>query len=204
MKAILMSVQPKWCELIASGKKIIEVRKTKPKLDVPFKVYMYCTKNELLTKSNYNGSIYVASNKKYQKSLEKNGNVTLSGKVIGEFVCDNINTIELCREDVIEVGRCEREYVAAESACMNYNDFLRYLGGRIGYGYHISDLVIYDKPKELSEFNKLCKTTVEYEGEICSDCLNCDWCIDDDYAMKCDRSLARPPQSWCYVEEVQV
>ena len=46
MKAVLMSIQPKFCELIASGKKTVEVRKTKPKLETPFKVYIYCTKDK--------------------------------------------------------------------------------------------------------------------------------------------------------------
>ena len=44
-KAVLLSVQPKWCELIATGKKTIEIRKTKPKIKVPFKAYIYCTKD---------------------------------------------------------------------------------------------------------------------------------------------------------------
>ena len=43
-KAVLISIKPKWCELIASGKKTVEVRKTNPKLDTPFKCYIYCTK----------------------------------------------------------------------------------------------------------------------------------------------------------------
>ena len=88
MKEVLISIQPKQCKLIANGTKTIEVRKTKPKLETPFKCYIYCTKSELLTKSHYNGNIYVASSKKYQNALEYNGNITLSGKVIGEFVCD--------------------------------------------------------------------------------------------------------------------
>lgn len=46
-KAVLMSTQPKWCELIANGKKTVEVRKTRPKLKTPFKVYIYCTKGKL-------------------------------------------------------------------------------------------------------------------------------------------------------------
>ena len=45
MKAVLISIQPKWGELIASGKKTVEIRKTKPKLETPFKVYIYCTQN---------------------------------------------------------------------------------------------------------------------------------------------------------------
>ena len=43
-KAVLISIQPKWCELIASGKKTVEVRKTKPKLETPFKCYIYATR----------------------------------------------------------------------------------------------------------------------------------------------------------------
>ena len=45
MKSVLISIKPKWCELIVSGKKTVEVRKTKPKLETPFKCYIYCTKN---------------------------------------------------------------------------------------------------------------------------------------------------------------
>ena len=43
MKAVLISLRPKWCEKIASGEKKIEVRKTRPKLQTPFKCYIYCT-----------------------------------------------------------------------------------------------------------------------------------------------------------------
>ena len=32
MKSVLISIQPKWCELIASGQKTVEVRKSKPKM----------------------------------------------------------------------------------------------------------------------------------------------------------------------------
>ena len=43
-KAVLISIRPEWCDLIVRGKKTIEVRKTRPKLETPFKVYIYCTK----------------------------------------------------------------------------------------------------------------------------------------------------------------
>ena len=43
MKAILLSIRPEWCDLIIRGQKTIEVRKTRPKLETPFKVYIYCT-----------------------------------------------------------------------------------------------------------------------------------------------------------------
>lgn len=43
---LMLSIKPKWCELIASGRKTIEVRKTRPKLETPFKCYIYCTKDK--------------------------------------------------------------------------------------------------------------------------------------------------------------
>ena len=42
-KAVMLSIRPKWVEKIANGEKTIEVRKTRPKLDTPFKCYIYCT-----------------------------------------------------------------------------------------------------------------------------------------------------------------
>ena len=50
MKSVLISIRPMWCELIASGKKTIEVRKTRPKIETPFKCYIYCTKPKMITK----------------------------------------------------------------------------------------------------------------------------------------------------------
>ena len=74
-KTVLLSIKPKYCEFIANGKKTIEVRKTKPELELPFKCYIYCTKsNDGLIKGDISTTVdYVAKN---------------SGKVIGEFVCD--------------------------------------------------------------------------------------------------------------------
>ena len=64
------------------------------------------------------------------------------------------------------------------------------------YGWHISDLVIYDKPKELSKFYKTCGT---------QDCDGCQfWFNNGEYAaceIRSNRQLHRSPQSWCYVEK---
>ncbi len=48
MIAVLCSVQPQWCELIANGKKTIEIRKTIPKIPTPFKGYIYCNNTYIL------------------------------------------------------------------------------------------------------------------------------------------------------------
>ena len=81
MKAVLISIQPKWCELIASGKKTIEVRKTAPKFDKPFKVYIYETKDK-----KYDG---IGVHWENGRDFIHNG-----GKVIGEFICDDLLAIE--------------------------------------------------------------------------------------------------------------
>lgn len=201
MKSVLISIKPKWCELIASGKKTIEVRKTKPKLETPFKCYIYCTKGELLTRSNYNGKIYVASSPKYQKALEKNGNITLSGKVIGEFVCDEITYLGNISADpwcylLGDVHEWDKRLVT-NGACLTEEELLKY-GGK--NGWHISDLIIYDKPRELSDFRKPCI----YGEESDVSCFLCDKSgYRPDMHIDCFNEVTRPPQSWCYVEEAE-
>lgn len=133
-KAVLISIQPKWCELIANGKKTIEVRKSRPKLEVPFKCFIYCSlgnpKNphELLEIHSPNGKIRKAN-----------------GKVIGEFVCDEIE--ELKRNTVFNAPALYSQ------SCLTRDEYFTYIGNKIAYIWHISDLKIYDIPKELSEFN---------------------------------------------------
>ena len=136
MKAVLMSIQPKWCELIASGKKTVEVRKTKPKLETPFKVYIYCTQG--LFKD-----LGVIGEEMYQKRM----------KVIGEFVCDEIIRLNYsCGSYRCDgLNRLENDRIASASQLSLY-DIRNYLSCNGGYAWHISDLAIYDKPKELSEF----------------------------------------------------
>ena len=192
MKAILMSIQPKWCELIASGKKTLEVRKTKPKLDVPFKVYIYESGgDERVGNGNFN--VYVKG--KGRK------------KVIGEFVCDMLVWV-VAHPDIFAVHACFYKK-AIEDACLTEDEVDIYSGGSDVYGYHISDLVIYDKPKELSEFRSICR---EYDKER-PGCGDCDYYYSESnesigFYEEClcngMKPLARPPQSWCYVKEVQL
>ena len=42
-KSVITSVSPQECELIASGKQTMLVRKTRPKIETPFKCYIYMT-----------------------------------------------------------------------------------------------------------------------------------------------------------------
>jgi predicted transcriptional regulator len=169
MKSVLISIQPKWCELIASGRKTVEVRKTKLKLDTPFKCYIYCTKGDPLMKTA--GNKFFIDNG-YRDGENLYGLYELAnGKVIGEFVCDRIVEFENSLFD-----EALRETV--ERSCVPMYDLLVYLGKQdYGYGWHISDLVIYDEPKPLSNFHH-CGVNYHFNPPI-----------------------TRPPQSWCYVTE---
>ena len=88
MREVMISVQPKWCELIANGKKTIEIRKTKPKLEVPFKVYIYCTQTKtmgdfILCKSAENAKLFGFNTAKgINKGFAKKEDVQLKGKDI--------------------------------------------------------------------------------------------------------------------------
>lgn len=177
MKAVLISIQPKWCELIASGKKTVEVRKTKPKIETPFKCYIYETQGRTET-----------------PFVDEDGHVIFKGRgqVIGEFVCKAIE----------EVYQCNSGWVQSY-ARLSRDEFFDYLGiprrthlgyDKKAYGWCISDLVIYDKPKDLSEFKPYNRTeddckfsNLGYAIPKCEDCHEC--------------YVKRPPQSWCYVEE---
>ena len=177
MKSVLISIKPEWCSLIASGKKTVEVRKTRPKLETPFKVYIYCTQG------------------REQKALFKAlgyKHIPFSSKVvIGEFVCDNIECFTTdYRRDELQTDRM------VEASCVGYFDLCEYEeGSRCLYGWHISNLVIYDEPKELGEFKKVPNGANEYRQEF----LGKDFCIK----YYSDLKVTRPPQSWCYVDGVR-
>ena len=126
MKAILMSIKPKWCEKIFNGEKTVEVRKTAPKLELPFKVYVYQTKHK--------GRNIVA---------EALNAVYGGGKVIGEFICDKIGEIDY-------VMYWNNGYEIATR--LAYRECADYGKGKPLYGWHITAPKLYDKPKELSEF----------------------------------------------------
>ena len=141
-KAVLISIRPKWCEKIVNGEKTVEVRKTRPKMETPFRCYIYCT-----------------------QSGDMRRLVGERGKVIGEFVCGRID--RLPRVGFDGSGEPARYCVSGadglvqpvdgvcEAACLSREELETYLGGHEGCGLHISGLKVYDTPKELSEFTGL-------------------------------------------------
>ena len=170
MKSVLISIQPKWCELIASSEKTLEVRKTRPKLETPFKCYIYATKVKP-------GWFDLAKKERFD------------GKVIGEFVCDNIR----CFDVPYPAFQKELDKRIMDESCCTYYQLHRYAYHDAMYGWHISNLVIYETPKKLSDFKKYNRTCYyDHLGLATPKCKDCKGCQVD-----------RPPQSWCYVETLE-
>lgn len=153
-RAVLISIRPEWCEKIADGEKTIEVRKKRPKLETPFRGYIYRTK----------GTVPHIINGKWVK-------IAVGGTVVGEFVCDKIYELAPLNHAPDDVE---------QMACLTREEIVQYLRG-VGYGWHISNLRIYDHPRKLWEFTVLRKTK---------------------YGLA-PVPITRPPQSWQYVEELK-
>ena len=199
MKAVLMSIHPKWCELIFSGEKTIEVRKTAPKLETPFKVYVYCTKEKIgggyLHTSNHKDRLYVWSNPDDTEiRIEPEGYTytaySCRGKVIGEFVCDKVR-------DYIPFGLRGYELPSEwlKNMCLSKEQLDQYGGLKTLHGLHITEPKIYDKPREVGEFktpDKPYHKIIEREGSLM---------FMDGYES--GKPLKRAPQSWQFVEEVE-
>lgn len=188
MKSVLRSIKPYWFYLICEGKKPIEVGKTAPAAECWNKItYLYCSKDmksfNLIPKEH---------REKYRKYL---------GKVGARFVCDKV--IKTCGWRLRgNTGWCAKRTEAEEkfptSACLTIDEIVEYAGGegREVSGWHISDLKIYDKPKEIYNFHRIC-------NKKCSPA--CDWYIEHDYT-ECGcggkPNITHAPQSWQYVEEL--
>ena len=244
MKAVLISIQPKWVEKIVKGEKTIEVRKTRPKLEVPFKCYIYETIEKVKEiVEEYDSNFKLLRRKRTTKQW--------GGKVIGEFVCDRIDeykcefvdddcleTVHLIdREDCDDEDYPDRTLIWSnegdnynfspddeiiKGSRVSYKELKKYIGYDFNtfYGWHITDLKIYDKPKELSEFYKPFK--YDGDGVICgtekeiSDIY--EWDCETLFAKKypnfdfkyseckdCPKAkdfyrLTRPPRSWQFIE----
>ena len=185
----MLSIRPKWVEKIANGEKTIEVRKTRPKLDTPFKCYIYCSgggdklwvRDAVWRKRWINGPIAFLSNAK-----DCSGMNLSNGRVIGKFTCGRITNL-------FANSRFWLNENDALHTCLSSDEIRNYANGvNEIYGWHITDLRIYDKPHELGEFER------PYE---------CDEC-DAKWASECnacneERKIKRPPQSWCYVEAMK-
>lgn len=203
-KAVMLSIRPKWCEKIVNGNKTIEVRKTRPKMNTPFKCYIYCTKDKHLAfMQNRFGTKLIAC-MDAETAIPVGGAVG-NGKIIGEFTCDRIYELETKARGGSYYVKGEDWLTACEVAqqsCLTLKDMHDYLHAQTGYGWHISNLKIYDAPKKLGEFWRDC---LEY-SELSTNCWSCENVCGDGDETDCNTDgrlyLHRPPQSWCYVEAI--
>ncbi|MGN0005359.1 MAG: hypothetical protein ACI37Z_05255 [Candidatus Gastranaerophilaceae bacterium] len=228
MKAVLQSIKPKYCYFEAIGLKNIEIRKTKPNIPTPFKVYIYCTKPK--ERFSIGKHIYAfADNLYFANNIIKYGDgfedvstdiVNLNGKIIGEYICNEIETL---RFDALDQACIMREAYGHSldeefktGTCVSYKEVRDYCSNLTWnenntdffYGWHISDLKIYDEPKELIEFMKplaIMEKIIANDGSLlCDGCSDANWKCGH---IRCSNScceyriITRPPQSWCYVEK---
>lgn len=181
MKDVLQSMSPYYYYLIAEDLKPMEIRKSIPKdPDWSGVVHVYCTKDK---------KSFARIPKEYQEKYRSH-----MGKVGLHYKCD-----------LVEKIRTPYKYTEhpkmPESVCsksrLSSQELVKYIGlGGTGYGWHISDIVIYDKPKELIEFKRPC------DGN-CQECRYALWqtytFISESKIVGCTQKVS-VPQSWCYVE----
>lgn len=176
--AVLISIRPEWVEKILSGEKKVEIRKRKPYFPAPFKCYIYCTKG--------GEEKWLAGVKGGRESYK------LNGTVCAEFTCDSIQNFSC----PFPAYSKEVDQTILKDACIAYVWAHLYLGHKSGCAWHISDVKVYDKSKKITDFKRWNRTEenvpcahVKSLYEPCETCTAC--------------NLKRPPQSWCYVEELE-
>lgn len=205
-KAVLISIRPEWVNKIISREKTVEVRKARPNLGTPFKVYIYCTDG--FGRNTVN--IPITKEQLWQHYAETDSMECLNcpignKKVIGEFVCDDILKIDkrgmveenfdYCYAALNEWGNDDIAlYIkAVRRSCVPREQLNKY-GKNVHFLYlwKISKLKIYETPKELSKFSRPFENCI---GKTCDE-FGCALCENGGH-------IKRPPQSWCYVEELR-
>ena len=209
MKSVLISIQPKWCNLIVSGNKNVEIRKSAPKLKPPFKVYIYCSKGKdrLLQVIRDGDDVFghVHHGKPvFIKTPESSFQFGNSGKVIAEFTCYRVIPFLMKDGEPLFL-----QSISGLRSWLTKDEAAEYIGNQKGYAWQISGLKVYDKPRELQDFIVPSKIGCCNEGK----CRGCNYFdrgngfnIEHDCVAQFStdefKPLRRPPQSWCYVEEV--
>ena len=171
MKKVLMPLSPQECERVFNGEQTILVRKTAPKLETPFKVYVYCTK-ERMTRVP---SMYAYLHKNEPGACAEYGTIEtwgkigdvivnphlaskhvsfgMHGKVIGSFVCDKVYKIVPDGEYYSNGYDIDDDMLS--ETCLGRGYLTGYGLGYTLYGWHITSPKLFDKPKELNEFKNL-------------------------------------------------
>lgn len=170
--AVMLAIRPKWCCLISNGEKTFEIRKSRPAFEPPFTVYIYCTDGRPLY--SVNGIVQKVGEIKIDLTHDWRLR-ELNQTVIGEFVCDDILTINgLCDDGL--------PYWIPDGARLTEKEAEEYGKGKTLYGWHITNLRIYEAPVGLEAFTGLRRTKFGHEPI----------------------RLKRPPQSWYYVRNREI
>lgn len=173
MKSILISIQPQWVEKILNGEKTIEIRKTKPNIKLPCKVYIYCTMPN-----------------KQENRKPHSWEVVWLKRVVAEFTLNKIEALWQNNKNKTSTATVVDKAIFEKQTCMTWEQYCEYHKCKNGkypnsYAWHIESLKIYGKPKELSEFSSISKRMKGKESRFTS------------------HLLQRPPQSWMFVESLE-
>ena len=217
MKAIMISIKPQYVEKILNGEKTIEIRKTMPKCELPCKVYIYCTKpkkwwrysscsytsDELLWKTK--DKIKMCDGFEFYYEIQDC--IVINGKVVAEFTLNKVDILERDLNDWLPKNRYDVSNDLLKNINLNQEQLWNYGQGKTLYAWYIDNLKIYDKPKELSEFSGFIpnnKCEKHENGFACDKCDAYDKEHDTCLALYyCRKPIKRPPQSYCYVEELE-
>ena len=162
---LLLPIKPQHLVDILNGKKTIEIRKYMPKCDLPIEVLCYCTKQKQFWHVGCMGyysddlwyhpvkKIYICDDSCELMCLPEGYTYTkdnfLNKKVVAKFTLKNI-------DDLSKYANKFKDgffYETLEKACVNTEYLQKYTHNKpILYAWHIDNLVIFDKPKELSEY----------------------------------------------------
>ena len=201
MKRIMISIKPNWVQKLATREKWLECRKNK--------ALRKAIENEIKEKGKAKVLLYCSQGKPnfIVKKLENKVWVdcgAANGKVVGYLVITHVyNVYYYQKEDerdvsddhyYIEKSALDDEEMGTntyleEGSCLSQDELYDYYGGKNGYALYVSDCVVFDKPKELSEFR------LHYGYKECKS-KNCSY---DGGCWLCE--LTNPPQNFCYVEE---
>ena len=215
MKSVLVSLKPYYYYLVGEGIKKIEVRKNMPRAsDWNKEVLFYMSKD---VKSF--AKIPKEFQEKYREHFGEVGMQFVCDRIeefycasvpykrennlgYGHFVDNGVYKVNGWHEGVV-FERNDR-YIDTmlknkelDEMCLSAQEIFDYIGiGKYLYGWHISDLVIYDKPKPIMQFYKTCPIKLGFK--------NCPVCeLYSTYTGCCMNNIDRPPQSWVYVDELE-
>ena len=151
--AVLAAIRPPWIPNILNELKTAEIRRRKPSIPTPFRCFMYCTEPNMSDTKRII-ELHIEGEHKIQR---------LNGKVIGYFDCDRVDFYERAKGSFQRLG---------DVGCISTRDLYDYCGTKDGlYGWHITNVTIFGRPHELSEFKN-----------------------------KAGKPISRAPQSWQYIQ----